>query len=233
MTARDDVERRLSEAAVRMYRRYAIEIVEGLVFCPYAVRAREDDKTREVVLTDAEPRDADVLEAIEALTEDSSIELALILLPRAEMGREDLGRWVEHLRKAHAAARGGTVMAIEGFHPDAVADLTTPERLTPFVRRTPDPTLQLTRLDALERVRRGTPSGTAFFDPATLDLAALLAQERKAPIHKQIAARNHETVSTLGVEEVTDRMDAILADRNAAYAAIDPEVPMRRVPNED
>lgn len=218
---------RLAAEAVRVYRRYAMEIVEGLVFCPYALRAREDERTREVVITSAEPSDAEVLAAVDRLSDEPNVELALILLPRMQIGREDLGRWVECLRKAHAAARGGTVMAIEGFHPHAEADLSTAERLTPFVRRTPDPTLQLTRLDALERVRRGTPSGTAFMDPSSLDLEALMARELKAPLHKQIARKNHETVTKLGVEEVERRIDAILADRDEAYRAIDPDLPMR------
>lgn len=223
------IDERLAAEARRVYRRYAVEIVEGLGFCPYAERARADGRTREVPLLEAIPTDATVLAAIEAIADDPSIEIGLVLFPRVALSRPKLGRWVELLRKAHAAARGGrAVLAIEGFHPDAAADLSRPERLTPFVRRTPDPTLQLTRLDVLDRVRRGTPQGTAFFDPASMDVSALLEEGPRAPLHERIAERNLETVETLGVAEVEAKVQAILRDRDASYAAIDPTVPRRR-----
>src|SRR5690606_14612975 len=116
---------------------------------------------------------------------------------------------------------------LEGFHPHAEADTTNADRLTPFVRRSPDPLVQLTRLSVLEHVRRGTPQGTAFFDPSTMDLHAILAEDEKRPLHDRIAARNLETVLRVGPAEVARRMDAILLDRDASYAAIDPSVPLR------
>lgn len=219
---------RLIREAVRVYRRYAMEIVEALGFCPYAERCREEGRTREVVLAAPIPTDSDVLGAIESIASDESIEIGLLLFPRLDIPRPKLGRWVEHLRKTHAGAHdGAAVLALEGFHPDAQADTSTADRLTPFVRRTPDPTVQLTRLAVLERVRRGTPQGTAFFDPSTMDLGALLDEDERRPLHDRIAERNRDTVLRLGAGEVARRMDAILRDRDASYAAIDPEVPRR------
>lgn len=222
------VEGKLAAEARRVYRRYAVEIVEGLGFCPYAERTRVEGRTREVPLLDPLPTDATVLAHIEAIADEPGVEIALLLFPRLGLSRPKLGRWVEHLRKAHSAAREGrAVLAIEGFHPDAAADLGAPERLTPFVRRTPDPTLQLTRLDVLERIRRGTPQGTAFFDPSSMDVHALLEEEGRAPLHERIAERNLETVEQLGVETVEERFESILRDRDEAYAAIDPSIPRR------
>lgn len=223
-------EERLRAEAVRVYRRYATEIVETLLFCPYAERARLEGRTREVVILDAAPTDAEALGHIERLAADPGVEVGLLLLPRATLSRLELGRWVEHLRKSHAAAhRGSPLVAIEGFHPDAEPDTRTPERLTPFVRRTPDPTLQLTRLDVLERVRRGSPQGTAFADPVSMDLDAWLENQTR-PLHERIAELNHETVCTLGIEAVRRKMDAILSDRDRAYAALDPSLPRRLSP---
>jgi hypothetical protein len=139
-----------------------------------------------------------------------------------------MGRWVEVMRKAHAATRdGAAVIAIEGFHPEAAADTASPERLTPFVRRTPDLTLQLTRLAALDKVRRGTPQGTAFFDPSRMDLSSFIEDDEKRPLHERIAEMNLETVQRLGVEGVRRRMDDILRDRDEAYARIDASLPRR------
>jgi hypothetical protein len=220
-------EERLAAEAVRVYRRYAVEIVEALGFCPYAERSRLEGRTREVVLTAPIPTDREVLGAIEAIAEDTSIEVGLVLFPRLTIGRTSHGRWVEHLRKAHASYRGAAVLAIEGFHPDAEADMSSAERLTPFVRRTPDPTLQLTRLSVLDRVRRGTPQGTAFFDPSTMNLRELLETAEPRALHVRIAERNLETVRRLGAGEVANRIVSILRDRDASYAAIDPDVPRR------
>jgi len=220
-----DVDGRLRAEALRLYRRYAIEIVEGLSFCPYAAKTREDGHTREVVVTSVEPSDEEILEAIEAIADDPVVEVGLLIVPRLTLDQPALGHRVEDLRKAHADRRGRTVLAIEGFHPRAEADATAPERLTPFVRRTPDPTLQLTRLDVLERVRRGTPTGTAFFDPDAMDLDALLSEPTKAPLHERIADMNLETVRRLGVDEVAARLRDILEDRDRSYAAIDPSIP--------
>ncbi len=222
-------EARLAEEAVRLYRRYAVEVVEALGFCPYAERARLDGRTRELVVAEAEPSDAEVLEAVEAVASEASIEIGLVLLPRSDIEPLELGRWVERLRKAHASRHGGApVLALEGFHPHARADTSHPDRLTPFVRRTPDPTIQLTRLSVLDRVRRGTVQGTAFFDPSSIDVAALLAAPAPRALHERIAERNLETVVRLGAEPVARIMDAITHDRDATYRAIDPTIRPRR-----
>ena len=217
----------LRAEAVRVYRRYAVELVEGLGFCPYAERSRLDGHTREIVLSAPIPSDDEVGSAIESVADDPSIEIGLILFPRLAIGRTKHDRWVEHLRKAHASFRKGAVLAVEGFHPDADADTSSPDRLTPFVRRTPDPTLQLTRLSVLERVRRGTPQGTAFFDPSAMDLARLLETPEARPLHERIAERNLETVKRLGPAEVARIVEDILRDRDASYAALDQDIPRR------
>lgn len=223
----DELDARLVEEAIRVYRRYAVEIVEGFVFCPYAEKARQDGETKELVLTGATPSDEEVLEVVDRVIEEEVVEIGLLLLPRVEISRPELGRWVEGLRKAHAARHGRTIMAIEGFHPVADADLSSAERLTPFVRRTPDPTLQLTRLTGLERIRRGTPQGTGFFDPETMDVSAFLEEPQKRPLHERISDMNHDTVVRLGVAEIEARMEDILRDRDRAYAAIDPSISPR------
>ncbi len=216
---------RLASEAIRLYRRYAVEVVEALGFCPYAERCRLDGRTREVVVTAAVPADAEVLERVEAVADDEGVEIGLVILPRLALSQPQLGRWVELLRKAHAAHRGGkAILAIEGFHPEAGADTSSPDRLTPFVRRTPDPTLQLTRLSVLERVRRGSPSGTAFFDPDRMNVESLLSTPPKAALHERIADKNLETVVALGVDDVERRYRDILRDRDASYAPIDPAI---------
>ncbi|UJR82706.1 DUF1415 family protein [Sandaracinus amylolyticus] len=210
----------LVRECLRVYRRYAVEIVEALDFCPYAARCREEARTREVVVL-ARELDLDrALAEVAPLAEDTQIEVALMIWPRARCTRLELARFVERLRSAHQAAPGGLVMAMEGFHPEADADLRGPERLVPFVRRTPDPTIQLVRHAVLDRVRRAAPSGTAFFDPSRMSLDDLMRSPAPRPLHERIAEANHQTVQRLTVERVQASMDDILRDRDRAYAAL-------------
>ncbi|AKF04688.1 DUF1415 family protein [Sandaracinus amylolyticus] len=217
MSANDDA---LVRECLRVYRRYAVEIVETLDFCPYAARCREEGRTREVVVLARELDLERALAEVAPLAADTHVEVALMIWPRVRCTRLDLARFVERLRSAHQAAPGGLVMAMEGFHPDADADVRAPERLVPFVRRTPDPTIQLVRHAVLDRVRRATPSGTAFFDPSRMSFEELLRSPAPRPIHERIAEANHATVQRLTIERVRASMDDILRDRDAAYAAL-------------
>lgn len=217
MTARDDA---LMRECLRVYRRYAVEIVEALDFCPYAARCRAEGRTREVVVLAPELDLERALAEVAPIAADTRIEVALMIWPRARCSRIELARFVERLRAAHQAAPGGLVMAMEGFHPDAEPDLRAPERLVPFVRRTPDPTIQLVRHAVLDHIRRSAPSGTAFFDPSRISLDELLRTPAPRPLHERIAEANHETVARLGLEHVRGVLEDILADRDRAYAAL-------------
>lgn len=214
----------IEREALRVYRRYAVEIVEALGFCPYAERCRLEGRTHEVVMH-AEELDLDrALQAVRTVASDERIEIGLLLWPRVYADRRALARFVETLRAAHQREPGGLVMAMEGFHPDAEPDVSAPERVVPFVRRTPDPTIQLVRHAVLDRVRRGTQQGTAFFDPSTMSLDGLLAEDAPRPLHERIAATNHATIVRLGADAVRAILDDIRADRDRSYA---PHLPPR------
>ena len=219
-----DIGERLATEAKRLYLRYAVEIVEALSFCPYAQKARIEGRTREMVVVVDDPSDDVVVEQIELACDDPELEIGLLILPRLTMPRRELGQWVEVLRKRHRANHSSTILAIEGFHPIATADTTSAERLTPFVRRSPDPTLQLTRLSSLEEVRKGSSRGTGFVDLRSVDLAKLLLTKPKRPLHERIAEANLESVNRLGVEEINRRLLDILRDRDETYRAIDPTI---------
>jgi hypothetical protein len=214
------IDEALERECRRVYRRYAVEIVEALGFCPYAERCREEGRTREVVMLDRTLDHGRALAEVRAIAEDEIVEVALLIFPRADLRRLELARFVEALRAAHQASSGGLVMAMEGFHPDAEPDLRAPERLVPFVRRTPDPTIQLVRHSVLDRVRRGGPSGTAFFDPSQSNLDELLRTPAPRPLHERIAVANHECVERLGAARVAAILDDILRDRDASYAPL-------------
>lgn len=210
----------LAREAVRVYRRYAIEVVERLGFCPYAERARLEGRTRELVCLDETPDLERTLAIVSEAARDPAIEIGLILFPRATLGRLELSRFVELLRRTHQARPGGLVMAMESFHPDADADLTNADRHVPFVRRTPDATIQLVRHDVLLRVRRAGDHGTAFFDPSRMSLEALLASPAPTPLHTQIARNNLATTLEHGLEAIERVYADIRRDRDESYARV-------------
>jgi hypothetical protein len=219
----------LCREAIRIYRRYQTEVVEALTLCPWAERARLDRRVHERVLTADVPDVAASLTAIAELDRQPEVEVGLLIYPRLALTRATFERFVADLVQAdaqlHKARRAPFAMA--AFHPDAEADMTDPERLVPFVRRTPDPTVQLIRLASLEGVREGFFEGTQFIDVRQL-VAGLTAAETR-PLRERIARANHRTVERLGVEELERRFAAIRADRDAAYAALaratDPRCP--------
>jgi hypothetical protein len=226
----------LVREALRVYRRYQVEIVEGLGMCPWAVRAREEGRVRTLVVLEREPSVAEALARIAELAADEGTDIGLLVYPRVALDRR---AWEHFARDVHTAdaARwpvGGIPMAMAAFHPDAEPDLSTPARFVPFVRRSPDPTLQLVRISVLERVRRAEPSGTGYVDPASLDLASLDLSGEAAPpvpLHERVARANVETARELGVARMGAMLDDILRDRDAAYVAIDETLPRRAKPS--
>lgn len=218
----------LAREVTRIYRRYAVEVVERFGFCPYAKRAREQGATREFVCLDAEPDLERALALVHDAARDPSLEIGLILYPDATLGRLALARFVEKLRSAHQREPGGLVMAMEAFHPDAEAALDDADRHVPFVRRTPDPTIQLVRHEALSRVRRAGDHGTAFFDPSCMSLEALLSKPPSLPLHAQIAKANLATTCVYGVAAFEAIYADIRRDRDESYArARDPSLHVR------
>lgn len=210
----------LERETKRLYQRYATELIEAFDLCPYASRARLDRRTAEVVLTGGSPSDEEVLEQVRTLGREQSVEVAFAIFPRLVIERLALNAWVERLRHAHQAEPGGLIMTMEGFHPDAPPDLSTAGRLVPFLRRTPHPTIQLTRLSALERVRRSAPHGTGFVDLASVDLRAFLAQPIPDSVSERIAHGNREKVLEVGVAALEAVLDDIFRDRDETFARL-------------
>jgi len=109
-------------------------------------------------------------------------------------------------------------MAMAAFHPVAQADLSHPSRLVPYIRRSPDPVIQLIRRTSLEAVRKRTSDrGTAFLDPSEIDFGSMLEAKAQAPLHERVADKNRETIEALSVAEADAILAAIQADRDASY----------------
>jgi hypothetical protein len=216
-------QRLLEREALRLQRRYALEIVEAFGLCPFAERARVSGASTESVVLDRAPTLESVLRLVRRLGDDVSIEVAFVIFPRWEVDRVGLSRFVEALRSAHQSEPSGLVMTMEGFHPVAEPRTETPGSLVPFLRRTPDPVIQLTRLAVLERARQSSGGTTKYVDPSTVDVAALLAAPPDRSLHERISDANHRTVLREGVRRIEAVLEDIRRDRDATYARLDRE----------
>ena len=208
----------LAREAIRLYARYEIEVVEAFSLCPWAERSRREGHTRQLVLEGA-PVAETALAAIDVLARDTNVEVGFLLFPTCTLGRVAFERWVSGLRDTDQ--QRGATFAAAAFHPDARADLGDPYRLVPFIRRSPDPTIQLIRRSVLESVRRPGDGGTGYIDPSSIaDLAAFFKNPPKPPLHERVAQANLEQVERVGVEPLESILSDIADDRDRAYEAV-------------
>jgi hypothetical protein len=189
--------------------RYIHEFVEALHLCPYAKRCRESGKLHRRVVLRAE--DAfDAVRAVEALPVDS-VEVALLIFPNAPASGLESARAFEEfaagLRDRILGAHGGNPpFYCVAFHPDLPRDLLDAHRAVQFIRRSPDPTIQLVRASVLEAVRGPDDGGTRVVDWKKLSLEELMAISSPLSLADRIADANLETLQREG----PDRVDAVL-----------------------
>ena len=206
---------------------YLHDFVEAHNLCPWARYCRETGHLhRRVVLVagglQATPAwsaavaaaDAAVLEAESA--PPASLEVGLLIFPALDealsTGAAAAERWTAFCGAVRAAteARHGKrepPFFCVPFHPDFPEDLATPARAVRFMRRSPDPTLQLVRRSLLREIRGRTPD-TLVVDPTKLSDAELQALQVPESVSDRIARVDLETVKSLGVEEARLILDA-------------------------
>ena len=148
----------LAQAALARNDRYLAEFIEALNICPYARTCRETGHLHREVLALEAADPAPVVERIHAIEAQplDSVEVALLLFPQLKLESRPFERFVGEIRRAYEAGRATPVsFFMVGFHPELVMDLANADRAVAFMRRSPDPTLQLVSVRAIERARDG------------------------------------------------------------------------------
>jgi len=87
------------------------------------------------------------------------------------------------------------------FHPELGIDLADENRAVRFIRRSPDPTLQLVRVSVLLEAR-GSEGDTRYLDASRMTPAELMAVRRPLSISEKIAQTNWETLKREGPERL-------------------------------
>lgn len=193
----------------RILERYLVEVVEAHALCPWARTARTSGELAVAIVWDT-PALADWIAAAERALAGPGVRVAMIVAPELAIAPADL----RAVRDA-VAARVPTA-GIADFHPEAALDLASPARLVPFLRRAPDPMLQLVPLAILDAVRAAPPVAERAHQAQILGGHAA---PPRADVATEIAAANHATVSAHHAA-IAATLDAIAADRRAAYARV-------------
>lgn len=198
-----------SAEVMRVLERYLVEVVERYDVCPWARGAREQGELAVGVLWGEPALDAWISEGTRLLAAPAT-RVAMVVAPELAIGRGEL----RALRDAVAARIPAAGVA--EFHPAAELDLATPPRLVPFLRRSPDPMLQLVPLAIIDAVRAGQPM------PGLAQQASMLGGRAEPPrrdVAVRIAEANHARVAR-DRSAIAAALDDIAADRRAAYARV-------------
>jgi hypothetical protein len=184
---------RVVAESLRRNARYVEEVVIGWNLCPWAARAWRAGEVARRVLVDETLEAAATLAFIDELCATPTLSIGLAIFPRATVTDAAFASFAERVRRADRARRAPDEEApflLAAFHPHScpAADFENSAQLVAFVRRTPDPTLQLVRaslVDALSRGGRDVSGDIARDNFATViardpaALGALLADIRR------------------------------------------------------
>ena len=179
----------IESAALARNDRYLREFVEALELCPFARKCRETGRLDRRVFRGGRTTEA-TLEAISELerTTEDQVEVALLLYPEFTAGLRAFEEFRDEVRSSLR------LFYCVAFHPDLPMDLSDANRAVSFLRRSPDPTLQLVRIATLERVRSGRPAGTFYLDSTQISPAELSALHRSVSVSDQIVEANLRTL---------------------------------------
>lgn len=159
----------LVSQALRVNARYVEEVVIGWDLCPWAARAWLDGQVVQRVFTDAELEPAAAGAFIDELIAKPDAAIGLAIFPRVSCS---IGAWDSFAERVRRARRDHPFL-VAAFHPDSRAPdgALDAARLVPFIRRTPNPTLQLVRASLIERL-----GGEVSADVGRANLASVTAR---------------------------------------------------------
>ena len=185
-----------------------VEIVEAYSLCPWAKPARLGGEVAVEVLWGT-PTVETWVTAAEALLARTETRVAMVVAPELAATPREL-RSVRDEVGARISWAG-----VAHFHPDAPLDAATAPRIVPYLRRSPDPMLQLVPLSLLDAVRG---AATEITRAEQLKMLGNKAPAHRGDVADQIAIDNHARVVG-AADEVAAVLADIAADRRRAYAA--------------
>lgn len=208
---------RLGSEACRLHQRYTVEVIERFDLCPWARKAGQEGQVwrRPLLQCNMEPGPTlALLDELEALPRPPQIVIAIY--PRLACGPREFDAMVARIKAADQERhRGRPLYVSASFHPDYPLDERSPAALVPWLRRSPDPSLQLVHFPTLEEARGRT--GKILFDYSPAAWEEVRRRIEKGTVPERVAADNLATFH--GERAEMERVVAdIAADRARAYA---------------
>lgn len=194
---------------LRVLERYLVEVVERHELCPWARGARENGELAAGIVWGTPSIEDWVADAARLLAQPRT-RVAMVIAPQLDIAPAELGR----IRDRVAAQL--PAVGVAAFHPSAQLDTSKPARLIPFLRRSPDPLLQLVPLAMIDAVR-GAPPVAGLAEQA--GMLTGFAEPPRLEARERIAAANHATALRAHAE-IAATLDDIAADRSASYARV-------------
>jgi hypothetical protein len=194
----------LEREALRLCDRYVEEVVLAFGLCPWAEPAFRGGHVRRAVCLGATPAAEDALPFMEEAEAAAGTEIALVIFPRFARGWGAFDAFAERVRRADRARRrppgAPPAFLVAAFHPDGATHIAGPHQMVSFLRRSPDPMLQLVRAETLDRIKAARPTASA--DVTMGNHRALGASGAAARVEvavRAIHADRDETYARLGI----------------------------------
>jgi hypothetical protein len=203
-SAAADRERALEREALRLADRYVNELVLPFGLCPWAEGVLRAGTLARHVLRDARPAPeslSPIIDAWAAPRDEAGavVEIGFVIVPRYTGGRGAFDSFAEAVRRADRARRpvgDAAPFLIAVFHPQGLAQFNGPNQLVSFLRRSPDPLLQLVRAERLD-------DATASAGPGD--------------VSRRIAERNHAMMTAIETARFNAIVRSIHDDREQTY----------------
>ena len=193
----------------RILDRYLVEVVERYELCPWARGAREGGELGIALLWGTPPFESWYRFSYGVLARPG-VRVGMVIAPELDIAPSAFRALRDELAALHPDA------GVADFHPDAALDLASPARLVPFLRRSPDPMLQLVPLELLANARAAPP---ALVRANQLRALAGRGEPPRGDVADRIAAANHAVVAEHAAA-IERTLAAIAEDRRAAYARV-------------
>jgi hypothetical protein len=159
--------------SLRLCERYVREVVLAFGLCPWAEPALRQGRVARRVFRGGDVEPDSVLPAIDALEAtgvEPSLDIGLFLFPDHTGGWVAFDAFADRVRRADRARRcpgAAPAFFVAAFHPDGPEALPGPNRLTFFLRRSPDPMLQLVRSSTMDRLKSHQPNASETLAEST------------------------------------------------------------------
>ena len=175
--------------------RYLREFIEDLSICPYARMCREQGRLYRAVFLQSQPTAKAIAEFVLSLEPLTQFEIGLLLFPNfagpgAVGDAHAFERLVSEARNQYGKLRKPPPgFFLVAFHPTMPSNLSNPDVAVRFMRRSPDPTIQLVRPEVIDSVRN--------------------PHHDREDLSTTIAESGLRTVRTIGPDKVTANLDSI------------------------